>query len=249
MTKLSKPSSYLAELIAKLTPAYIAQGCHDLPHVLRMEAMYPEIVGFFPDLDEEQFRIAVWLHNLDRCTSYKKLVKEMGLELSLHSFMGGAMRPEQFLREIVTAVLEHSKFLDGPNDSALLHGLRLADKWDRIGILGGISSFQWLGCVLPAYDTTIPFGYGSTAEGDLAKSGKGGYGTLYQSMYRVLEWYPTFPLIRDLVKRHPWRFKHFLLFLRGFAMEVAEAHGVPNTVEDDIRRCLGEHYVNWLPPE
>ncbi|MBI2476190.1 MAG: hypothetical protein HYV67_03030 [Candidatus Taylorbacteria bacterium] len=151
---------------------------------------------------------------------------------------------EEVAARIIQAVEEHSKFLDSENDSPVLQALRLADKWDRVGVLGGISGFQWLGCKMPAYEPKHPFGYGSTAE---AEPGKKGYETLYQNFYRILEWYAVFPLIRKLIKRHPWRFEHLLFFIRAFAREVSEAHGVPNTVEDDINKCLGEYYEMWAP--
>ena len=239
--------TFLDSLKDKLAPRYIAQGCHDLPHVMRMEKMYPEMANLIPGLHEEQYQITVWLHNLDRCAQFEDAINQLTLPGVLRNMLLKSGRTSPFCEEIVTAVLEHSKFLDGPKDSIVMQGLRLADKWDRIGTLGGIAGFQWLGCKLPAYDTDKPFGYGSTAEGDLAKGGKGGYGTLYQGFYRILEWYPTFPLIRELVRLHPKRFKNFLFFVRSFAEEVSEAHHVPNTVEDDIRRCLGEYYEYWLP--
>lgn len=240
-----KIGEFLTALKKELTPHYVAQGCHDLTHVLRMEAMADEMAGFFSDLDKDQFRIAVWLHNLDRCAGYQEQIKKNGLEFMLYFFLSGTDFPEPYRHQIVRAVLEHSKFLDGENDSTVLHALRLADKWDRIGLLGAISGFQWLGNKLPAYDPAHPFGYGSTAEGNLEKGGKGGYTTLYQNLYRILEWYPTFPRIRELVKRHPRRFWTFLGFVRSFGEEVALAHGVPNNSEADIERCLGEYYLEW----
>ena len=226
-----------------LGPFYVAQGGHDLPHVLRMERMFPEIAEFISGVDRVEYELAVWLHNVDRCEGLREEIKAKTLPVVLLELIGDSLSQEATSR-IIQAILEHGKFKDGPNDSPVLQALRLADKWDRIGVLGGISGFQWLGCKMPAYEPGHPFGYGSTAEAEL---GKKGYETLYQNFYRIIEWYPIFPLIRELVERHPWRFKHLLFFIRAFAREVSEAHGVQNTVENDIEKCLGPYYYMWAP--
>lgn len=234
---------YIKNLQAQLTPLYEANGCHDLTHVLRMERMYEEIASLISGLDQAKFIITVWLHNLDRTKEMsREKLKGMLLGYLSESGLGPADQ-----NDIITAILGHSKFRDDPDDSPLMQALRLADKWDRIGVQGGISAFQWLGCKMPAYVPGHIFGYGSTAEGDLNKGGKGGYTTLYQNFYRLMEWYTLFPMVQELVRRHPERFWTFLNLLRSYAAEIAEAHGVANEVEADIEKCLGSLYNQWAP--
>ena len=215
-----------------------AIGGHDIQHIERLLLMYREISELIPGVSEFEYEIAVWLHNLDRYPALLASSGALNLTCLIHLYLApGKLEPETTER-IITAVMEHSKKDDGTNDSPLLQALRLADKWDRIGILGITDSFSWKGPQLPAYEKT-GFGYGSTAEGSMTCH--------YQNFYRVLEWYTMYPLIRELVRRKPHRFEHLLACIRMFAREVSEAQDVPNTVEDDIARCLGNFYPQWHP--
>lgn len=233
--------SFLEKIQALVLPLCENIGGHGPDHHQRMQNMYDEISNLIPGVDEKEYLAAVWLHSLDRHESVKKLSKEE-LSFLLNVLLACSGFSETSSRQrIVSAVLEHSKFMDDPDDSPLLQALRLADKWDRIGALGVFSGLMWLGMRMPLYKAKKPFGYGSTAEGGH------GYQTNYENFYRVLEWYKLFPLIRELVRRHPRRLWNFLDALRAFAEEVSEAHGVPNTVEYDIHRCLGEFYDEWKP--
>lgn len=200
--------------------------------------MYQELHTLVHDyVDPTVYGVTVWLHNADR---YPELVPNKdALESSLYAMLDGSDFDDVEKFNVVTAVKQHGKFKDGPSDSALLRMIRLADKWDRIGYMGAIAGFAWRGNELPAYNHDVPFGYGSTVEGS--------YTNLYQNLFRIMEWYVDFPLIRELCVRHPWRFAHFLAFVRGFGKEIAYAHGVPNTVEGDIEKCLGLYYDKWLP--
>lgn len=232
---------FLTSLKALLSPQYTpgtgGQGGHDSGHVLRMERMYEELSTLIPGVDREVYAVAVWLHNADR---YPTLVpKKDELEHSLRGMLEDSGLEESVKTDIVDAIVQHGKFRDGQDDSPLLQMLRLADKWDRIGVMGAVSGFAWLGNQLPAYNPEQPFSYGSTVEGE--------YKTLYGNLFRIMEWYGDFPLIRELVSRHPLRFEHFLNFVRDFAREIAEAHGVKNTVEADIQKCLGDFCFMWSP--
>jgi len=232
--------SFLEKLEEMVSPLYLILGGHEPDHCQRMIKMFGEISFLTPGVKSDEFAAAVWLHSLDRVEGFKKLSKE-ALAVVLNGFLAESGFFEPKKKSIVGAILEHSKFKDGPDDSPLLHALRLADKWDRIGLLGVVSGFMFLGTKMPMYRAEKPFGYGPTAEGEK------GYQTIYENFFRVLEWYPLFPLLRELVRRHPKRFWNFLGCIRVFGEEVSEAHGVPNTVEADIRRCLGEFYEDWKP--
>lgn len=140
---------------------------------------------------------------------------------------------------IVDAVLQHSKKNDEPDDSLLLKALRIADKWSRFDVTGITSGIAWLGGELPPYHIERPFHYGSTAEGE--------WKTHYGNFFRIIEWYVMSADIRELVARNPQGFREILFFVRAWGRAVATAHNVPNTVEDDLRRCLGDYYEAWLP--
>lgn len=230
---------WLRDMLGPLYTPPQGQGGHDLPHILRMVAMYNEIAELIPDVDAVEYEITVWLHNVDRCPYFKHAIQESNLSTVLLRILEGSRLASPIKNRMIKAIQEHGKRLDDENDSPLLQALRLADKWDRIGVIGITSGFAWLGCVRPAYDPNNPFGYGSTAED--------GWKTIYQNFYRILEWYSDFPLIRELVHRHPWRFQNMLTFIRAFGEEVSAAHRLPNKVEDDLRKCLGAHYDEWAP--
>src|SRR3989344_5334554 len=228
-------------LAEKLSPVYIvprAHGCHDLPHVTRMVAMADEICDLIGGVDKCFFKITVWLHNADRIPEFQKDIKTWGLESFLRAMLPYSF-PASITDEIIDAVLKHSKKDDEPQDSPLLLALRVADKWDRIGILGAVSGFEWLGSRLPSYDQQKPYGYGNTAEGH--------YKTIYQNLFRILEWYGMSSHVRSLVERHPWKMEHLLSFILAYGREVAEAHKIPNTSEEDIRKALGTYYEKWAP--
>ena len=233
--------SFLENLEEMVSPLYLVLGGHEPDHCQRMIGMFPEINSLIQGVSPYEFAAAVWLHSMDRVEGFKKMTKE-ALAVVLKGFLaeGGFSEPSK--KGIIGAILEHSKFEDGPDDFPLLQALRLADKWDRIGLLGVVSGFMFLGTRMPMYYAKSPFGYGDTAEGEK------GYQTIYENFFRVLEWYPLFPLLRELIRRHPKRFWNFLTCIRVFGEEVSEAHGVANTVETDIQHCLGDEFYNeWKP--
>lgn len=231
---------YLAGLSGRLIPLYhpkvMGMGGHDVMHILRLVAMESEIAEYL-SFNHYEYQTAVWLHNADRSPS---LVGRRSLEKVLY----GLLEPSPFNNlarsRIVTAVLEHGKKEDSPNDSTLLQALRLADKWDRIGALGVVDVVAFRGGYLPSYDPADPFGRSDqTTEGQIK--------TIYQGFFRILEWYAEFPLIRRLTKKHPGRMRLFLDFIRAFGSEVAERHTTQNHVEEDVKKALGLYYDKWRP--
>lgn len=233
---------YFANLSDRLTPFYqpkaMGVGGHDVTHVLRLLETQKEIAEFL-DFDRYEYQAAVWLHNADRSRQLLESFPGASLEVALAKFLEPSPFDELARNRIVTAVLEHGKRDDGPNDSGLLQALRLADKWDRLGPLGVISWPAFRGSYLLPYNPANPFGYDSTAEGRMK--------TLYDGFFRILEWYSHFPLIRRLVGRHPERLRLFLDFVRAFGSEVGRCHNTPNQVEEDIKRALGSYYDEWRP--
>lgn len=233
---------YLAKLSNRLTPLYQPQamgvGGHDVTHVLRMLGMEEEIAELL-DFDTHEYQAAVWLHNADRSPQLLESFPGASLEAVLHKLLEPSPFDDATRSRITNAVLEHGKRDDGPNDSALLRGLRLADKWDRIGPFGVIGGSAFRGSRLLPYDPADPFGYDSTAEGRMK--------TLYHDFFRILEWYAEFPLIRRLAKKHPERMRLFLDFVRAFGSEMAERHHIKSLVEEDIKKALGPYYDEWHP--
>lgn len=233
---------YLASLSARLTPFYqpkvMGVGGHDVTHVLRMLGMEEEIAELL-DFDTYEYRTAVWLHNTDHSPQLLESFPGASLEAVLRKLLEPSPLDDVTRSHITNAVLEHGKRDDGPNDSVLLQALRLADRWDRIGPFGIIGGPAFRGGRLLPYDPADPFGYDSTAEGRMK--------TLYDDFFRILEWYPQFPLIRRLVESHPERMRVFLDFVRAFGSELAERHHIRSLVEADIKRALGPYYDEWRP--
>lgn len=78
-----KANKLLENLKKQLRPLYVAQGAHDLPHVLRMERMFPEIAELIPRVERVEYEIAVWLHNVDRCGAFQEEIAEKTLRVVL----------------------------------------------------------------------------------------------------------------------------------------------------------------------
>lgn len=238
--KLNKKkfNDYYTKLINQLEPLYQPQvmgtGGHDINHIRRMLEMEQEILEFL-DFDSLEYKTVVWLHNVDRSSLQNS---EVTLESVLQKLLVLSPFNDLARKRIISAVVEHSKKDDEPMDTTLLQALRLADKWDRIGSIGIIDMAAFRGLSILSYNSSDPFGYDSTAEGQMK--------TLYQSFFRVLEWYADFPLIRHLSKKHPERIQFLLDFIRAFGFEVAQCHGVENKVETDIKKALGIYYNDLL---
>ena len=233
----------LESLKVRLTPLYtqpIATGGHDLPHVVRVAEMYPQICDLAPGVDETLYKITAWLHNLDRCPLLQKgVIKTKGFRQVLFDHLDASDLTQKDKGAVVDAVLQHNKRNDEPGNSPLLKALRIADKWSRIDVIGITAGIAWLGGELPLYHVKKPFVYGSTAEGE--------WKTHYGNFFRIIEWYTMYPDIRELVRRQPQGFEEVLFFVRAWGRAVAAAHNVQNTVEDDLKKCLGPYYKDWAP--
>lgn len=233
----------LETLKGQLSPLYtqpIATGGHDLPHVVRVAEMYPQIRFLVPDVNETLYQIAAWLHNIDRVPHLQKgAIRLRGLKAVLYEYLNPSDLTAEDKSFVVDAVLQHSKKKDEPDDSPLLRALRIADKWSRIDVLGITSGIAWLGGELPLYHIEKPFVYGSTAEGE--------WKTHYGNFFRIIEWYAMYKDIRKLVARNPYGFREILFFVRAWGRAIAAAHNVTNTVEEDLRKCLGDYYKAWPP--
>lgn len=231
----------LAVLKHQLSPFYTQPtgvGGHDLPHVMRVAEMYPQIRDLVPGVDEILYQITAWLHNLDRCPSLQQgVIRVNGLSKVLYAYLEGSDLSPDDKALVMDAVLQHSKKDDEPGDTQLLKALRLADKWSRFDVLGITSGLAWKGNELPLYHVEKPFGYGSTVEGE--------WKTHYGNFFRVIEWYVMSADIRELVRRYPQGFVDMLYFVRAWARAVSVAHNVVNVVEDDLKRCLGSYYDAW----
>lgn len=234
----NKFDSYYTKLINQLEPLYQPQvmgtGGHDVNHIHRMLKMEAEISEFL-DFDSLEYKTVVWLHNVDRSSL---IVDKKNLKTVLQNLLRKSYFDDITKERIISAVLQHSKKDDELTDTTLLRALRLADKWDRIGAIGIVDMVAFRGSSILAYDLLEPFGYGLTAEGRMK--------TLYQSFFRVLEWYADFPLVRRLSKKHPERIKFLLNFIRAFGAEVALNHNIENQAEIDIRKALGIYYDELL---
>lgn len=237
-TYMNKFNIYYANLTNRLEPLYHPQlmgtGGHDINHIRRMIEMGSEFSEFL-DFDSSEYKVAVWLHNIDRSSL---VTGEKDTKTVLNELLESSHFDDTARERIVSAVLEHSKKDDEPTDTTLLQALRLADKWDRIGAIGVVEIIAYRGGSLLAYDPSEPFGYDLTAEGRIK--------TLYQGFFRVLEWYAYFPLIRKLSDKHPERMQILLDFIRAFGSEIAKCYGVENKVEADIEKALGAYYQNFI---
>ncbi len=264
--------SYLSSLIEKLKPGYapraMGTGGHDFTHVERLIAIGKTIRGKTKiDFDWNEFVTAVWLHNLDRAPAFRKdierygktwalanedslreygadnedvkaFVRARGLEFYCYELLEPSPFGPEARERIVKAVMEHPKFKDEPGNSTLLTALRIADKVDRMGPLGIMASGAFRGKDVLPYDSEHPFGYGSTEEGRMK--------TLYDDLFRVMEWFGMLPSdeARSVVnERYFW---FFISYVRMLGEEIAERTGTHNTVELDIQRALGGYYDRFV---
>ncbi|HLD34959.1 MAG TPA: hypothetical protein VJB62_03795 [Patescibacteria group bacterium] len=233
---------YLAMLKKTLTPLYTPPaiaGGHDLTHVLRMECLFYRLAGFIYDqlsgiIQQAEYITAVWLHNIDR----SKLVKKPSpqeTKIACDDLLRASPFSADSKDRIIDAVLQHAKWDDDPDDSFLLQALRLADKTDRIGVVGVICGAAFRGSIMLPYDPANPFKYQRLTEDDMR--------TLFQDYWRILEWWPKYPILRAFVGSQP--LKEFLTFVRMYAAHIARMHEIPNTVEKNISQALGDCYEQF----
>lgn len=270
MSTLIQPAvrAWLEELEKELcwpyTPSNIAGG-HDFTHVKRMILLGLRIAATGKlDFDMGEFEAAAWLHNLDRTRSLKdrikargeewaklhleeylrldpdeddreRLIHSKGVEMTCFDRLRGGPFDGEAQARIVDAVMQHNKKDDDlERDSTLLTAIRIADKLDRFGALGVLASAAFRGSDLLAYDPDQPFDYLSTVEGKLK--------SLYNDLFRILEWYGMLPYdwAREMVVLK--RMDFFVNFIRTLGEEIAEATGKPNWSEGDIKKALGQYY-------
>jgi hypothetical protein len=190
----------------------------------------------------DEYRAAVWLHNIDRCTALKEEKENAG---GLRSYLAVLLLSADFSPEakerITAAVLQHSKKDDELGDSTLLIALRIADKLDRFNPTGIVEAAASWGH-LPIFDPQMPFSYDSAEAGE---HGTAGHQSIYQTFFRVVEWIPMLPTqwARELISRDHLRL--LITFLRLLGAQAAAQFNVPNRVEDDLRRALGPCY-DWV---
>jgi hypothetical protein len=212
-------------------------GGHDADHIKRMLRMESKIASVL-DFDPWEYRVAVWLHNLDRIEAFRAPLKQKGVFGYVERVVleGSPFSPAARAR-IAYAVSRHAKKDDEPGDSSLLTALRIADKLDRLGPLGILSAAAFRGGELPLYDARSPFGYASTAEERLK--------SVYNDFFRVLEWVGMLPsdAARSLINRE--HLAAYVAFLRALGKELSDRLEVEDRVEDDIRRALGSYHAEF----
>lgn len=233
---------FFEQLIAKLRPAYTppnAKGGHDYTHVERMVKLGERIN--FLEFNKQEYKVAVWLHNIDRSLKYWEEIECDGIKAVVRRFLIESPFAWDARDRIVKAVFEHSKKDDEPGDSTLLTALRIADKVDRFGALGVIAIVALHGNILLPYNPEEPFGYASTAERKLS--------SIYNDCFRVLEWYAMLPSDKARALIAPEKLEYFISTLRLLGREIADATGAKNLVEEDIKKALGSYYEPWKPVE
>jgi hypothetical protein len=230
------------ELIRLLRKEYVYPNVkrgHDFFHVERMVARGPEIYDAFPLFDLNEYAIAVWLHNVDRCSTLKAgIAQSGGLRQYLDGLLGDDF-PREAKERIIIADIKHPNKYDEPGDAPLLTALRVADKLDRFNpTLLVEAPASW--AHLPIFDSENPFGYDATEQGEHGQSG-GGHKSIYQTYYRVLEWVPMMPeWARELIPRE--HLGLLITFLRLLGAQASKQFQTDNLVENDIRQALGPCY-------
>ena len=225
---------YFAEFITRFLTLYqvpYVQGGHDLVHVRGVERLGEKIFPHMPNVVPEEYRVAVWLHNVDRCPLLKREAEEDGGHYShFHRLLWNCPFDGDGQKRIINAVLNHSKKEDDlTKDSPLLTALRIGDKLDRftpLNIMAGPAHRS----DIPHYDVSQPFGYQTNRPCHL------------KYYLWNLEWYAMLPYdwARGLVDKVYFRL--FLSFIRELGRDIAERHQIPNGIEGEIRTALGRYY-------
>jgi len=245
----SDASSFIRRLKEKLMPYYElphALGDHDVWHVSRVAQMGRKIKNRCRQLDFDlvEFEVVAWLHNIDRVEPFRSEIGRLRNEGNSETAALALVASEFFSEEhpfvpqavarIVDAVAQHSKKDDERGDSHLLTALRIADKLDRLNPVGFLSVVVGSAADLPIYNPKCPFGVGSTVEGCMK--------SIYETFFRLLEWVPMLPLdeARALIEKNDLR--ACIDFVRALGIQLARENGVPNMVEDDIKKALGPYY-------
>lgn len=220
--------AYLAWLESQLTPAYTARTVipgHDTSHVLRMIARAP-LITHLPDLDQDELRAAIWLHNLDRAPD---------LNIMLADIADGAryyLKDSPFTYEAQQRIAEAVGKHDGRKPgSTLLTALQALDRLDRMNALGVLTAATTHGMDKPLYIPRNPFRY---------ELGEGGHPfSVYDDLAgRIMEFPQMIPLeMRYLIDVRGMR--DLVAYVRALAGHVCRAHGLRNGVEQDLIKALG----------
>ncbi len=221
---------------AWLSPIYVSphgEGGHDLIHVCAIEKLGLRIAQFL-SFDPEEYRVASWLHNLDRCFALQPEIQRAGgLKQYLGAILGRSPFNEASRNRIVDAILQHSKRLDEPADSSLLTALRIADRVERFTPLNIIASAAHRGHELPLYDRSQPFGFRTMRP------------CVFKFFFWNLEWVGMLPSDEARALINPAYLRFFLDFLRLLGRDIAEREGIENRVEEDLKAALGAYYEKW----
>lgn len=230
--------TFYETLVAKLEPLYHVPhvlGGHDAVHVRGVERLGEKILPHMPTVDQTEYRVTAWLHNLDRCLAIKEelVVTAGGLTAYLHVMLSESPFNQAGRNRIVDAVLQHGKKEDDlAHDSSLITAIRIADKLDRLTPLNMMSGPAHRSGI-PHYDLEQPFGYKTSKDCHL------------KFFLWNVEWYEMLPY--DWARRlvDPYFFRQFLSYLRELGRDIAERHGIENKIEEDIRMALGSYYEEW----
>lgn len=226
---------YLKWLEKELSPLYSTEAAagHDVGHVQRMVAMGARITHL-PDLDLDAYAAAVWLHNLDRVPELKAKIEESSLHEAALGYLRSSPFGSEVREDIAVAVATHGKKDDEAGDSSLLKALRAADKVDRLGPRGVLTSAM-IHAHLPLYDPNRnPF---------CVELGEDGWPlTIYDDIAgRLMEWPLLMPTeVRYLIDTD--RMRALVAYARGLSEEVCREHGLQNGVEDDLQKALGPEF-------
>lgn len=224
-------------LVFTLEPLYHLPhvlGGHDMLHVKRMEKLGERILPNMPTVDPAEYKVTVWLHNLDRCVALKEdIVKRGGIQVFMRLLLQNSPFGEEQKERIIDAVSRHNKRDDDlTNDSPLLIALRIADKLDRFTPLNIMSGSAHRSNI-PHFDFGMPFDY---------RNNKPCHLKYY--LWNV-EWYGMFPYdwARNLVDKE--FFAGFLSFIRQTGRDISERLEIPNEIEKELRLALGRYYDEW----
>lgn len=243
-------TTYLETLKGRLTPYYTPPatlGGYDLNHILEMVALGPRIAAIprYSSLNRGEFEVAVWLHNTDRPDKLARMIRkgDEGSDRRWAGYLNEPLEGSPFSREerdrIVSAILEHPKLMDEPDDSVLLTALRIADKVVRFGPLGMMGQPANRGQTQMFYNPEDPFKWASTAERSLTH--------VINDYFRVLEWYTMLPCDEARSLIDPEDFAVQLAYLRQLGKQISRVTGKRNEIECCIARALGPHYVRFAP--
>jgi hypothetical protein len=238
---------FIANLIGILGPHYDHKVCpaHDLSHSKEMIRLARKIkaIPAYKTLDPDEFEVACIMHSTDRSNTLREVIGfKKGMPFGefkttwanyLRTLLATSPFDDVARERIIDAILQHAKKDDEPGDSVLLTALRIADKvvrFNSIGVMAIAANHR----DNQFYDENNPFNYDSTEETKLK--------SVYNDYCRVLEWFKMLvcDAARNLIPLK--QLKRYVEFMRWAGEDIAEITGVPNEVENDIKKALGKYY-------